>query len=48
MPQCAIVEDISARKRLEEANLKRAALLADVNAALAEHRMSRQSRLQKY
>ncbi|HEX5085181.1 MAG TPA: PAS domain S-box protein, partial [Blastocatellia bacterium] len=43
----AIVEDISARKRLEEANLKRAALLADVNAALAEHQMSLQSMLQK-
>src|SRR5262245_28321914 len=43
----SIVEDISARKRLEEANLKRVALLADVGAALAEHQMSLQSMMQK-
>src|SRR5499426_833309 len=43
----AVIEDISARKRLEEANLKRGALLADVGVALAEHQMSLQSMLQK-
>jgi PAS domain S-box-containing protein len=42
-----VIEDISARKRLEEANLKRVALLADVCAALAEHQASLQSMLQK-
>ncbi len=43
----SIIEDISARKRLEEANLKRVALLADVGAALAEHQAPLQSMLQK-
>src|SRR5262245_934880 len=43
----SVVEDISARKRLEEANLKRVALLADVSAALAEHQVSLQIMLQK-
>jgi PAS domain S-box-containing protein len=43
----SVVEDISARKRLEEANLKRVALLADVSAALAEHPAPLQSMLQK-
>src|SRR5215475_3284800 len=43
----SVVEDISARKRLEEANMKRGALLADVSAALAEHQVSLQSMLQK-
>jgi PAS domain S-box-containing protein len=43
----SVIEDISARKRLEEANLKRMALLADVGVALAEHQVSLQSMLQK-
>jgi PAS domain S-box-containing protein len=43
----SIVEDICKRKWLEEANLKRVALLADVGAALAEHQASLQSMLQK-
>src|SRR5262245_38667232 len=43
----SIIEDISARKRLEEANLKRVALLADASAALAEHQAPLQSMLQK-
>src|SRR5262249_10999943 len=43
----SVIEDISARKRLEEANLKRVALLADVSAALAEHHAPMQSMLQK-
>src|SRR5262245_24772601 len=43
----SVVEDISARKRLEEANMRRVALLADVSAALAEHQVSLQSMLQK-
>jgi PAS domain S-box-containing protein len=43
----SVIEDISARKRLEEANLKRVGLLADVSAALAEHQVSLQSMLQK-
>src|SRR5215813_4439415 len=33
----SVIEDISTRKRLEEANLKRGTLLADVGDALAEH-----------
>src|SRR5262245_1182837 len=43
----SVIEDISARKRLEEANMKRGALLADVGAALAEHPAPMQSMLQK-
>src|SRR5215510_14519267 len=43
----SVIEDNSARKRLEEANLKRVALLADVSAALAESQVSLQSMLQK-
>src|SRR5215510_11338363 len=43
----SVIEDISARKRLEEANMKRSALLADVGAALAEYQVSMQSMLQK-
>jgi len=43
----SVIEDISARKRLEEANMKRGALLADVGDALAEHQVSMQSMLQK-
>src|SRR5262249_18186692 len=43
----SVIEDISARKRLEEANLKRGALLADVRDALAEHHAPMQSMLQK-
>src|SRR5262245_23586844 len=43
----SVIEDISARKRLEEANMKRVALLADVGAALAEYQVSMQSMLQK-
>jgi PAS domain S-box-containing protein len=43
----SVIEDISARKRLEEANLKRVALLADVSVALAEHGQPLQSMLQK-
>jgi PAS domain S-box-containing protein len=43
----SVVEDISARKRLEEANQKRVALCADVSAALAEHHAPLQSMLQK-
>src|SRR5262249_52445387 len=43
----SIVEDICTRKWMEEANLNRVALLADVGAALAEHQASMQSMLQK-
>src|SRR5262245_8069526 len=43
----SVIEDISARKRLEEANMKRVALLADVRDALAEHQAPMQSMLQK-
>src|SRR5262245_34402312 len=43
----SVIEDISARKRLEEANMKRGALLADVRDALAEHQAPMQSMLQK-
>src|SRR5262245_59684821 len=43
----SVIEDISARKRLEEANMKRGALLADVGDALAEHQAPMQSMLQK-
>src|SRR5262249_7840703 len=43
----SVIEDISARKRLEEANTKRGALLADVRDALAEHQAPMQSMLQK-
>src|SRR5215510_1172498 len=39
----SIVEDICTRKWMEEANLNRVALLADVGAALAEHQASLQS-----
>src|SRR5262245_31507997 len=43
----SVVEDISARKRLEEANQKSVALCADVSAALAEHQVPLQCMLQK-
>ncbi|HKC85344.1 MAG TPA: PAS domain S-box protein, partial [Blastocatellia bacterium] len=43
----SVIEDISARKRLEETNMKRGALLTDVGAALAEHHAPMQSMLQK-
>src|SRR5215510_9695280 len=43
----SVIKDISARKRLEEANMKRGGLLTDVGAALAEHQASMQSMLQK-
>jgi PAS domain S-box-containing protein len=43
----SVIEDISARKRLEEANMRRGALLADVGGALAEHPAPMQSMLQK-
>jgi PAS domain S-box-containing protein len=43
----SIVEDISTRKRLEEANLRRVALLADVGDALADPQVSLQVMLQK-
>jgi PAS domain S-box-containing protein len=42
-----VLGDITERKRLEEASLKRVALLADVNAALAEHQGSLREMLQK-
>src|SRR5262245_30510042 len=42
-----VLADITERKRVEEANLKRVALRADVSAALAEHKGSLQSMLQK-
>jgi PAS domain S-box-containing protein len=42
-----VLRDITERKQVEEANLKRAALRADVSAALAEHEGSLQSMLQK-
>src|SRR5215475_1883791 len=43
----SVIEDISARKRLEEANMRRGALLVDVGGALAEHQAPMQSMLQK-
>ena len=42
-----VLADITERKRAEEAQVKRVALRADVNAALAEHKGSLQSMLQK-
>jgi len=42
-----VLADITERKRAEEVRLKRAALCADVSAALAEHKGSLQSMLQK-
>ncbi|MGH9769471.1 MAG: PAS domain S-box protein [Blastocatellia bacterium] len=42
-----VLADITARKRAEEAKLKRMALLADVSAALAEHEAPLQGMLQK-
>src|SRR5262249_27865986 len=42
-----VLADITERKRVEEANLKRVALRADVSAALAEHHAPMQSMLQK-
>src|SRR5262245_6047522 len=42
-----MLADITERKLVEEANLKRVALLADVSAALAEHERPLQSMLQK-
>ncbi|HEV2664777.1 MAG TPA: PAS domain S-box protein, partial [Blastocatellia bacterium] len=42
-----LFNDITKRKRAEEANLQRVALLADVSAALAEHQLSLQSMMQK-
>jgi PAS domain S-box-containing protein len=42
-----MLADITERKLAEEANLKRAALLADVSSALAEHERPLQSMLQK-
>src|SRR5262249_13919671 len=42
-----ILADVTEIKRGEEANLRRVALLADVNAALAEHEAPLQSMLQK-
>src|SRR5262245_3060868 len=43
----SVIEDITERKRAEEVNLQRVALLADVSAALAEHGRPLQSMLQK-
>src|SRR5262245_14552471 len=43
----SVIEDISARKRLEEANMRRGALFVDVGGALAEHQAPMQSMLQK-
>jgi len=42
-----VLADITERKLVEEASLKRVALLADVSAALAEHERPLQSMLQK-
>jgi PAS domain S-box-containing protein len=42
-----VLADITERKRAEEAHMKRVALRADVSAALAEHKGSLQSMLQK-
>src|SRR5262249_27322884 len=42
-----VLADITERKRVEEESLKRAALRADVSAALAEHESPLQSMLQK-
>src|SRR5262245_51297530 len=42
-----VLADITERKRVEKASLKRMALRADVSAALAEHNGSLQSMLQK-
>ena len=42
-----VLADITERKRSEEAHMKRVALRADVSAALAEHKGSLQSMLQK-
>jgi PAS domain S-box-containing protein len=42
-----VLADITERKRAEEAHVKRVALRADVNAALAEHKGSLQSMLQE-
>src|SRR5262245_781462 len=42
-----LFNDITKRKRAEEANLQRVALLADVSAALAEHQAPLQSMMQK-
>ena len=42
-----VLADITRRKHMEEVSLKRAALRADVSAALAEHELSLQHMLQK-
>src|SRR5262245_61301437 len=42
-----VLADITERKRIEEVNLKRVALLADVSVALAEHEAPLRSMLQK-
>jgi len=47
MRMIGVLADITERKRVEEVNMKRVALLADVSAALAQHQLSLQSMLQK-
>src|SRR5262249_45445574 len=47
MRMIGVLADITERKQAEEASLKRVALRADVSAALAEHKGSLHSMLQK-